>query len=96
MRNLLLLGSIVYCAACFGQSRNNNWMIGEDVQLDFGDTPPDTSGSFQLADGPYRSCISDTAGVLAFSFDGKDFYDRFHAPMPGGSGDGLWDPTWCD
>lgn len=66
--------------------RTWHWYFGHQCGLDFSSGSPvvDTNSALNTFEG--CSVMSDTAGNLLFYTDGDTVWNRFHQPMPNGSG----------
>ena len=64
----------------------NNWIIGNNVGINFNNTPPSTFTSGVCGNADNSSAISNAAGVLLFYTDGMTVRNATNAIMPNGSG----------
>jgi hypothetical protein len=92
MKTLIMI--LCLCAAniCVAQKEGTKWYFGEKAGLDFTTGAPialhdgktGTDAGFYLQEG--TACISDSVGNLLFYTGGRTIWNRYHNPMPNGTG----------
>lgn len=82
----LFLIAVLAFQTGFAQNRANHWYFRDGQGIDFSGPSPVflQNGAIGPAEG--TAAISDTSGNLQFYTDGVTIWDRFHTPMPNGTG----------
>jgi hypothetical protein len=93
MKKILLISTFLTSISCLGQKQGRIWYFGIKVGIEFIDgnpiNIPDGKTGTDLPSGSAQEgtdTICDSSGNLLFYTGGKTVWNRFHNPMPGGSG----------